>query len=156
MSTPRNFVMLGVISIATLQTITSGADAAKLSLVGSSTKVCQLVGETDWATGNPTAARTLSNFGLDAVDLGFPVDSGPPGPLYFLFGDALPPGHPPTAYSRCRRTMRLAQRRGRPRRIVQPASIFNSSPRRRKRSPIQRFSPRSSRERSTCRLAACF
>jgi hypothetical protein len=97
MSTPRNFVMLAVISIATIQTITSGADAAKLSLVGSSTKVCQLIGDTDWATGNPTAAKTLSNFGLDAVDLGFPVDSGPPGPLYFLFGDALPPGHPPNS-----------------------------------------------------------
>ena len=97
MSTARSFVMLSVISIVTIQTITSGADAATLSLVGSSTKVCQLVGETDWATGNPTAARTLSNFGLDAVDLGFPVDSGPPGPLYFLFGDALPPGHPPNS-----------------------------------------------------------
>jgi hypothetical protein len=97
MSTPRSFVMLAVISIATIQAITSGADAANLSLVGSSMKVCQLVGDTDWATGNPTAARTLSNFGLDAIDLGFPVDSGPPGPLYFLFGDALPPGHPPNS-----------------------------------------------------------
>jgi len=94
MSTARSFVMLTVISIVTIQAITSGADAAKLSLVGSSTKVCQLVGDTDWATGNPTAARTLSNFGLDAVDLGFAVDSGPPGPLYFLFGDAMPSGHP--------------------------------------------------------------
>ncbi len=55
--------------------------------------MCQLIGDTDWASSNQTAAKTLSNFGLDAVDLGFPVDSSP-GPLYFLFGDALPPGHP--------------------------------------------------------------
>jgi hypothetical protein len=65
------------------------ARAEALSLVGSSEKVCQLVGETDWQTGQPTAARTVSNFGLAAVDLGFPVDSGA-GPLFFLFGDALP------------------------------------------------------------------
>jgi hypothetical protein len=96
MSTPRSFVMLAAISIATIQITASGADAATLSLVGSSTKVCQLIGDTDWATGTPgtpTAAKTKSNFGLDGVDLGFPVDSSP-GPLYFLFGDALPPGHP--------------------------------------------------------------
>ncbi len=70
------------------------ADAATLSLVGASTKICQLTGETDWATNQPTAAQTLSHFGLDAVDLGFPVDSGT-GPLFFLFGDAIPNGHPP-------------------------------------------------------------
>ncbi len=85
--------MLAVSAIAALQILASGAGAATLSLVGSSTKVCQLIGDTDWATGNPTAAKTLSNFGLDGVDLGFPIDSRP-GPLYFLFGDALPPGHP--------------------------------------------------------------
>jgi hypothetical protein len=62
-------------------------------LVGSSTKVCQLTGETDWASNQPTNAQTLSNFGLDAVDLGFPVDSGN-GPLYLLFGDSWPPHHP--------------------------------------------------------------
>jgi Domain of unknown function (DUF4185) len=73
------------------------ANAATLSLVGSSTKVCQLIGDTDWLTHLPTAAKTATNFGLDAVDLGFPVDSGPPGRLYFLFGDAVPNGHTPTA-----------------------------------------------------------
>jgi hypothetical protein len=83
---------------------TAGA-AATLSLVGSSTTVCQLIGETIWDTGKPgtaTAAKTLSNFGLAGVDLGFPVDSGS-GPLYFLFGDGalqfLPivPDHPPNS-----------------------------------------------------------
>src|SRR5450756_2434242 len=93
MSSARRFIVLAVTAIATIQIIASEADAATLSLVGPSTKVCQLIGDTDWATGNPTAAKTLSNFGLDAVDLGFPVDNHP-GPLYFLFGDALPRGHP--------------------------------------------------------------
>lgn len=73
------------------------ANAATLALVGSSTKVCQLVGDTDWGTNLPTAAKTATNFGLIAVDLGYPVDSGPPGRLYFLFGDAFPPGHSATA-----------------------------------------------------------
>jgi hypothetical protein len=60
-------------------------------LVGSSDKVCQLTGETDWETGRPTAARTLSNFGLDGVDLGYPVENH--GKLLLLFGDSWPPPH---------------------------------------------------------------
>ncbi len=76
--------------ILTTTSLPIGADAAMLSLLGSSTKVCQLIGENDWLTHLPTAAKTVSNFGLDAVDLGFPVDSGVPGRLYFLFGDAFP------------------------------------------------------------------
>ena len=79
--------------IAAVAFVPLHADAATLSLVGASTKICQLTGETDWATNQPTAAQTLSHFGLDAVDLGFPVDSGT-GPLFFLFGDAIPNGHP--------------------------------------------------------------
>jgi hypothetical protein len=79
--------------------LSTAADAAILSLLGNSTTVCQLIGETIWDTGTPgtaTAAKTLSNFGLGGVDLGFPVDSGS-GPLYFLFGDGVPPGHPPNS-----------------------------------------------------------
>jgi hypothetical protein len=60
-------------------------------VVGSSDKVCQLTGETDWETGRPTAARTLSNFGLDAADLGYPIESR--GKLLLLFGDSWPPPH---------------------------------------------------------------
>lgn len=90
----RTSACLGMVILAAAATLSDKAAAATLSLVGSSTKVCQLIGETDWASGQPTAAQTLSNFGLDAVDLGFPVDSGR-GPLYLLFGDAIPDGHPP-------------------------------------------------------------
>jgi Domain of unknown function (DUF4185) len=85
---------LAAILIAMVEALAINANAATLSLVGASTKVCQLVGETDWATNQPTAAKTATNFGLDAVDLGFPVDSSP-GPLYFLFGDARPEALPP-------------------------------------------------------------
>ena len=93
----RTFTYLvGAVSIAAA-THTIDAEAATLSLVGSSTKICQLIGDSDWETGAPTAARTFTNFGLAGVDLGFPVDSGPrsidirragpPGTLYFLFGE---------------------------------------------------------------------
>jgi hypothetical protein len=42
-------------------------------------------GDTDWETGQPTAARTFRNFGLDAADLGYPVEHA--GKLIMLFGD---------------------------------------------------------------------
>ena len=65
-----------------------------LSLIGAAEKICQLTGEVDWETGAPTAARTLSNFGRDAVDLGYPVENR--GKLILLFGDTWPskPGGP--------------------------------------------------------------
>lgn len=59
--------------------------------VGAPEKVCQLTGDVDWESGRPTAARTLANFGLDAVDLGYPVEHN--GKLIFLFGDSWPPPH---------------------------------------------------------------
>ena len=59
--------------------------------VGVSEKVCQLTGDLDWETGRPTAARTFTNFGLDAVDLGYPVEHN--GKLILLFGDTWPPPH---------------------------------------------------------------
>jgi hypothetical protein len=70
------------------------AEAETLSVVGASTKICQLTGQTDWLTGQPTDALTQSRYGLTGIDLGFPVESDS-GTLYFLFGDAVPNGHPP-------------------------------------------------------------
>jgi Domain of unknown function (DUF4185) len=90
----RVVLLMAVMFAATV--VTAGANAATLSLVGSSTKICQLTGETDWATNAPTAAQTLSNFGMDGTDLGFPADTGT-GPLYFLFGDTWPIRHPPAS-----------------------------------------------------------
>jgi hypothetical protein len=82
------------VTLVSLAFLPTRADAETLSLVGISTKVCQLTGQIDWVTNQPTAAQTQSNAGLIAIDLGFPVDSGK-GPLYFLFGDARPISHPP-------------------------------------------------------------
>ncbi|HML08784.1 MAG TPA: DUF4185 domain-containing protein [Xanthobacteraceae bacterium] len=96
MSMSRARAFVAALIIVTTESFAVSVDAATLSLVGSSTKVCQLIGDADWATHQPTAAQTLSNFGLDAVDLGFPVDGGAAG-LFFLFGDAVPNGHPPNS-----------------------------------------------------------
>jgi len=66
-----------------------GAEAPRVSIhVGATERICQLTGEFDWETNRPTAARTESRFGLEAVDLGFPVEHR--GRLFFLFGDAWP------------------------------------------------------------------
>jgi hypothetical protein len=70
----------------------AGIDAPPpLNRVGVSEKVCQLTGDVDWGTGRPTAARTLANAGLDATDLGYPVEHA--GKLFLLFGDSWPPDH---------------------------------------------------------------
>jgi Domain of unknown function (DUF4185) len=61
--------------------------------IGSSEKICQLIGDVDWETGKPTQALTFTRYGLDAGDLGYPVDLG--SELVLLFGDSWPPGHPP-------------------------------------------------------------
>jgi hypothetical protein len=65
---------------------------APLARVGTTEKICQLTGDADWETGRPTAASTFANFGLDAADLGYPVEHG--GKLILLFGDSWPPRHP--------------------------------------------------------------
>jgi hypothetical protein len=65
---------------------------APLSLVGPVEKICQLNGERDWASGQFTAARTMTNAGLDAGDLGYPVEHD--GKLIVLFGDSWPAHHP--------------------------------------------------------------
>ncbi|MGD0189449.1 MAG: DUF4185 domain-containing protein [Rhizomicrobium sp.] len=86
-------IALWVAGIAAVLLTSPQSSALTISLVAPSTKVCQLTGDADWATNLPTAARTWTRYRLDAVDLGFPVDSGE-GPLYFLFGDAWPIKHP--------------------------------------------------------------
>lgn len=85
----RPFALTAAVLLAAFVGLPPRADAATLSLIGSSTKICQLTGDIDWSTNLPTAAQTQSRYGLVAVDLGFPVDSGA-GPLYLLFGDARP------------------------------------------------------------------
>ena len=71
------------LAVLATQLVLAGAPAANagatgapapVARLGSSEKICQLTGDTDWETGQPTAARTLHNFGLRGVDLGFPVE----------------------------------------------------------------------------------
>jgi hypothetical protein len=94
-SMSRAFFGFAVSFAAVIAAVAAGAEAATLSLVGTSEKVCQLTGETDWATNTPTAARTMTNFGMDGTDLGFPIESG--SALYLLFGDTWPINHPPAS-----------------------------------------------------------
>jgi hypothetical protein len=68
-----------------------------LVVPGSTQKICQLTGDDDWETGLPTAARTFTNFGLQAADLGYPVEDQ--GKLILLFGDSWPSPHPQNASS---------------------------------------------------------
>jgi uncharacterized protein (TIGR03437 family) len=60
---------------------------------GSSQKVCQLVGELDHETGQPTASQTETNYGLSGNDLGSSFEHN--GKLWFLFGDS----HPTAAFN---------------------------------------------------------
>ena len=55
---------------------------------GSSQKVCQLVGEMDRQTGQPTVSQTETNYGLIGNDLGSSFMHN--GKLWFLFGDTVP------------------------------------------------------------------
>src|SRR5579863_7540346 len=89
MTISRTFAFFTALAAASW--FAASADAGTLSLATPSAKICQLTGQNDWASGQPTAAQTLSNFGLDSVDLGFPVESG--AALYFLFGDSFPLTH---------------------------------------------------------------
>ncbi len=91
------FLMLAFAVFAALNSGHSGGyltpvAPAPVSLVGQSAKICQLDGETDWASGKPTAAQTLTNAGMQGGDLGYPVEHK--GKLLFFFGDSWPPMHP--------------------------------------------------------------
>jgi uncharacterized protein (TIGR03437 family) len=55
---------------------------------GSSQKVCQPNGETDYETRQPTVSRTQTNYGLSGDDLGASFEHN--GKLWLLFGDTLP------------------------------------------------------------------
>jgi hypothetical protein len=85
---------ISAIAAASFAVTAALASDTTFKLVGDSTKVCQLNGDTDWLTGKPTEAQTLTNSGMYAADLGTPVDTGG-SKLYFLFGDTWPSYPPP-------------------------------------------------------------
>ena len=83
-------------SVSATSSASQASGPLQFSLVnGSTQKVCQLTGDKDWETNQPTAAKTFTNFGLDAVDLGYPVEMG--NKLILLFGDSWPSTHPQTS-----------------------------------------------------------
>ena len=77
--------MLGVAGFAVCAMAQS---ADPVWVPGSSQKVCQLVGELDHETGQPTASQTETNYGLAGNDLGSSFQHN--GKLWFLFGDSHP------------------------------------------------------------------
>jgi len=87
----RSILVASILLIGVTAVRADSAAPAPPVRIEPSEKVCQLTGDVDWETGQPTAARTLSRFGLDATDLGYPVDHV--GKLVLLFGDSWPPGH---------------------------------------------------------------
>ena len=90
-------VFAALAALVGLAGLGASAQSQTLTALGAPEKVCQLTGQTDWFTGQPTDAKTMARYGLFGVDLGFPVESDK-GQLLFLFGDNVPNGHPPNAY----------------------------------------------------------
>jgi hypothetical protein len=82
-----------VVAVVLIASRGSGQVVTFFTLIGASQKVCQLNGQTDWATNTPTAAQTETNFGMIGADLAAPVDTGG-ATLYLLFGDTTPFDHP--------------------------------------------------------------
>jgi uncharacterized protein (TIGR03437 family) len=68
--------------------VTMAQSTDPLWVPGSSQKVCQLVGEIDRQTGQPTVSQTETNYGLAGNDLGSSFEHN--GKLWFLFGDTIP------------------------------------------------------------------
>lgn len=67
---------------------TPGRPALSLRYVaGSSAKVEQLIGDTDYETKQPTNSRTLTRYGIRGTDLGNSFEHQ--GKVYFLFGDTI-------------------------------------------------------------------
>ena len=67
----------------------TGANTQSIRYVmGSTQKICQLVGETDKEFNKPTFNQTESRFGLAGNDLGYSFEHN--GKLFFLFGDSMP------------------------------------------------------------------
>jgi uncharacterized protein (TIGR03437 family) len=77
-----------VLALFATVSIVAAQSADPVWVPGSSQKVCQLVGELDHETGQPTLSRTETNYGLIGNDLGSSFEHN--GKLWFLFGDTHP------------------------------------------------------------------
>jgi len=86
-------MLLAVVDGASAGTDRHGARTAVVTptityVANSTQKVCQLVGQTDNETGEPTPSRTASRYGIAATDQGFSFMHD--GRVWFLFGDSWP------------------------------------------------------------------
>ena len=80
--------MTKALLITAFSCVTAAAQTADAVWVpGSTQKVCQLAGELDYETKQPTASRTESNYGLAGSDLGYAFEHK--GKLWLLFGDTI-------------------------------------------------------------------
>ncbi len=122
------FVFGGLFAVNAAQTSAPNP----VTQIGTTEKVCQVTGDIDWETGQPTAGRTKTEFGLGATDLGYPVEHR--GKLILLFGDTRPPPASarlwrretisPVATLAARRLLRRASRSF----VVQASSVVQASP----------------------------
>ena len=69
--------------------VQAASSTAVISYVsGSSQKICQLTGETDFQFNRPTSSQTETRYGLVRADHGYSFEHD--GKLFFLFGDSGP------------------------------------------------------------------
>lgn len=75
-------------ALSTVRVQTAQAPSPSLRFIpGSTSKVEQLLGETDLERHQPTLSRTVTRYGLEGTDLGYSFEHQ--GRVYFLFGDTV-------------------------------------------------------------------
>jgi len=86
----HTLTILALVLIAATRGIMSSVAAESagdklVSVAGSTKRVCQLTGDLDRTSGQPTLSQTGKRFGLFGTDLGSSFEHD--GRLFFLFGD---------------------------------------------------------------------
>jgi len=92
-----------VSSVSAGPAASASASGAVRFVAGSTREVCQLTGQKDYQTGQPTSSETKTRYGLTAADGGSSFIFG--GKLWWLFGDAIATrtfghGHTPNTLNR--------------------------------------------------------
>ena len=84
------FFLLGLFAASSVSAgpaASTSASGAVTFVAGSTQEVCQLTGQTDYETGQPTSSETQTRYGLTAADGGASFEFD--GKLVWLFGDAI-------------------------------------------------------------------
>jgi hypothetical protein len=85
-----SFLLIGLSAANGQSARPAGSASAARSVrfvAGSTQEVCQLTGQTDYETGQPTSSETKTRYGLTAADEGSSFEFD--GNLWWLFGDAI-------------------------------------------------------------------